>query len=212
MGLMSCNDDRGQQLLNACRQIETAVPDQVAVVGVDNDEELCNLSTPALSSVDVNAERNGFVAAGLLAGMMSGTKSFPGQEVLFPPSRVVARLSTDTFAVDDPAVARALRFIRDRAADAIGVDDVVRAAATSRRKLERQFEVLLRRSPNQEILRVRTERARSLLLETDLTLAAVARQSGFSSVKYFGDAFRRQTGFAPGEYRRQSREPENSLG
>ncbi|MBA4018423.1 MAG: XylR family transcriptional regulator [Pirellula sp.] len=209
IGIMSCNDDRGQQLLNACRQIETAVPDQVAVVGVDNDEELCNLSTPALSSVDVNAERNGFVASGLLAGMMSGKKPFPGREVLFPPSHVVTRLSTDTFAVDDPSVARALRFIREHAASAIGVDEVVRAALTSRRKLERQFEALLKRSPNQEILRVRIERARSLLLETNIALAAVARQSGFSSVKYFGDAFRRQTGSSPGEFRRKSREPGN---
>ena len=203
---MSCNDDRGQQLLNACRQIETAVPDQVAVVGVDNDEELCNLSTPALSSVDVNAERNGFVASGLLAGMMSGKKPFPGSEVLFPPSHVVTRRSTDTFAADDPLMARALKFIRDHAASTIGVDDVVRAALTSRRKLERQFETLLSRSPNQEIVRIRIERARSLLLETDLSLAAVARQSGFGGVKYFGDAFRRHTGTSPGEFRRKSRE------
>ena len=81
---MCCNDDRGQQLLDACRRIEVAVPDQVAVIGVDNDEELCNLSTPALSSVDVNSERIGFAAARLLDRMILG-KKFPGREVMFPP-------------------------------------------------------------------------------------------------------------------------------
>jgi LacI family transcriptional regulator len=130
IGIMCCNDDRGQQLLDACRRIDVAVPDQVAVVGVDNDEELCNLSTPALSSVDVNSERIGYAAAEILDQMISG-KKFPGHEVLFSPSHVVTRLSTDTRAVEDPILARALRFIRDHANDDIGVDDVVQAIRTT---------------------------------------------------------------------------------
>lgn len=206
---MTCNDDRGQQVLDACRRIEVAVPDQVAVIGVDNDEELCNLSTPALSSVDVNSERIGFAAAGLLDKMLLG-KRFPGREVTFPASHVVTRLSTDTLAVEDPTVARALRFIRDHAGEDIDVGDVVQAAATSRRNLERLMASLLGRSPNQEILRVRTERATVLLLETDLPFAVVARHSGFNGTKYFGDAFRRATGFPPGEFRRLARQSGSS--
>jgi LacI family transcriptional regulator len=205
IGIMSCNDDRGQQLLNACRDIELAVPEQVAVVGVDNDRELCNLATPALSSVDVNSERIGYAAAEWLGRLMSGRK-FPGSEVAFPPSHVVMRRSTDTVAVEDPALARALRFIRGRANGPICVDDVVEAALTSRRYLERQMRKQLGRSPNQEILHVRTQRARQLLFETNLSLSEIARQSGFSDAKYFGDAFRRLSGVSPGEFRRRSRE------
>jgi LacI family transcriptional regulator len=205
IGIMSCNDDRGQQLLDACRRIEANVPDQIAVVGVDNDEEICNLSTPSLSSVDVNAERIGFAAAELLDRMISG-KKFPGDEVLFEPSHVVARLSSDTLNVDDPALSRALRYIRDHADKEITVNHVVKAAMVSRRYLERLMDFQIGRSPHQEILRVRTERAKLLLRDTELTLGVIAQQCGFSSAKYFGDAFRRQTGFAPGEYRRQGRD------
>jgi LacI family transcriptional regulator len=202
---MSCNDDRGQQLLDACRRIDENVPDQIAVVGVDNDEELCNLSTPSLSSVDVNAERIGFAAAELLDRMMVG-KKFPGDEVLFEPSHVVARLSSDTLNVEDPSLSRALRYIRDHAVEEISVSHVVDAAMVSRRYLERLMISQIGRSPHQEILRVRIERAKQLLRDSELTLSGIAQQCGFSTAKYFGDAFQRQTGFAPGEFRRQVRD------
>ena len=107
IGIMCCNDDHGLQLLDACRRVDVAVPDQVAVIGVDNDEELCSLATRPLSSVDVNSQRIGYGAAELLEQMMAtGIPRLP-REVLFPPSHVVTRLSTDTLAVDDPILARA---------------------------------------------------------------------------------------------------------
>lgn len=206
VGIMSTNDDYGQQLVDACRRVGLAVPDQVAVISVDNDLELCNLSTPALSSVELNAERIGFAAAALLAQMMQTGMLRPPREILYPPSHVVTRQSTDTLAVENPALARALRFIRDHACRGIAVGDVVAAAMTSRRYLERQMQTLIGRSPNQEILRVQLQQARVLLLETNLSLTAVARQTGFRSHKYLGDVFAKETGIPPGEFRRQARQ------
>jgi len=209
IGIMCCNDDRGLQLLDACRRAGVDVPDEVAVLGVDNDQELCNLATRPLSSVDVNSQRFGYSAAAMLQRMMRRRMLRPPCEALFPPSHVVTRLSTDTLAVDNPALARALRFIRDHACQRIGVDDVVQAAVTSRRDLERQMRQALGRSPNQEILRVRLRRAEELMLESDLPLEAIAHQTGFRSHKYLGDAFKRQTGSSPGEFRRQRRDVYN---
>jgi len=203
IGIMCCNDDRGLQLLDACRRVGITVPDQVAVIGVDNDEELCGLATCPLSSVDVDSQRFGRSAAAMLQRMMAEGMLRPPREVLFPPSHVVTRLSTDTLAVDNPALARALRFIRDRACQRIGVADVVQAAVTSRRDLERQMQAVLGRSPHHEILRVRIQRAQELLRETDLSLETIACQTGFRSRKYLGDAFRRETGCSPGAFRRQ---------
>jgi LacI family transcriptional regulator len=211
VGIMCCNDDRGQEVTDACRRAGIAVPDEVAVIGVDNDQALCNLSTPALSSVDGNAERIGYAAAAYLDRMMARGVTRLDREVLFPPSHVVTRLSTDTMAVDDPILARALRFIRDHACEEIGVGDVVEAAVTSRRYLERQMQALLGRTPNQEILRVRLRRAQELLLETDLPLETVARKVGFRSHKYLGDVFVRETGLPPGEFRRQARKADEGL-
>lgn len=205
IGIMCCNDDRGLQLLDACRRAAVAVPDQVAVIGVDNDQELCSLATRPLSSIDVNSQRFGYSAAAMLQRMMAGRMLRPPHGVLFPPSHVVTRMSTDTLAVENPALARALRFIRERACQPISVADVVQAAVTSRRDLERQMQNSIGRSPNQEILRVRIRRAQELLVDTDLSLESVARQTGFRSRKYLGDAFRRETGCRPGEFRRQNR-------
>jgi LacI family transcriptional regulator len=205
IGIMCCNDDRGLQLLDACRRAGVAVPDQVAVIGVDNDQELCNLATRPLSSIDVDSQRFGRSAAAVLDRMMATGKLHPPGEMLFPPSHVVTRLSTDTLAVEDPVLARALRFIRDHACDGIDVGQVVEAAVTSRRYLERQMQAQLGRSPNQEILRTRLRRAESLLRDTDLPLESIARQTGFRSHKYLGDVFVRETGIPPGQYRRQTR-------
>lgn len=205
VAIMACNDERGQHVVDTCRCVGISVPDQAAIIGVDNDQELCNLSTPALSSVEVNSEQIGFSAAALLDQMMTAGVMRPPEDVRFPPSHVVTRLSTDTLAVRDPIVARALRFILGHATENISVTNVVDAAVTSRRYLERQMHELLGRSPNQEILRVRIQNARLLLLETDLSLPAIARKSGFNNYKYFGEVFGRETGQPPGEFRRQYR-------
>jgi LacI family transcriptional regulator len=201
LGIMGCGDDWGYAVIDACRRVGLLVPDQVAVIGVDNDEEMCSLSTPALSSLAVNAERIGYAAAAFLDRMMKSNER-PAGEHLFPPSHVVTRLSTDIMAVDDPSIATALRFIRDHACHGIRVRDVARAASISRRWLERSFSTTLGRTPNQEILRVRMRRAQELLMESDLTMETIAAKTGFTSQKYFSDAFIRETGQRPSDVRR----------
>ncbi len=204
IGLMCCNDDQGQQLLDTCVRSSIAVPDEVAVISVDNDQVLCNICTPPLTSIDVNPARIGYQAAGLLAQMMRRPRA-KSENLHFAPSHVVTRQSTDTLAVDDPLAAAALRFIRLHACRGIVVGDVVSAVAASRRLLERRLQSAVGRTPHAEIMRVRIERATQLLLDTDLSLASVAAQAGFVGPKYFCDAFCREKGMPPGTFRRQSR-------
>ena len=206
VGVMTCNDDRGHQTLDACRRAGVAVPEEVAVLGVDNDAILCNVAEPPLSSIDVNAARIGYQAMALLDRLMrrrKPPKPPPFLEVV--PRGIETRQSSDVLAVADAEVAAAVRFIRAHACQGIGVSDVLRRVPLSRSALERRFKLALRRTPKQEILRVQLERARQLLGESDLPLEEVAASCGFSSCKYFGDAFRREQGVRPGAFRRRLR-------
>src|SRR6266545_727872 len=200
VGIMTCNDDRGQQLLDACRRGGIAVPDEAAVIGVDNDALLCNLATPPLTSIDVAPQRVGFEAAALLDRLMVGDKP-PLGGIVLDLCRVVTRQSTDVLAIDDPELVKAVRFVRARACDGINVEDVLAEVCLSRSVLERRFKQVLGRTPKAEILAVQIERARQLLTETDLPLEAVAQRSGFHSEKYFGDVFYRKMGVRAGAYR-----------
>ncbi len=206
VGIMTCNDICGRQIIEACAVAGLEVPDDVAVVGVDEDRLLCDLSNPPLSSVALNADQAGYQAAELLDGLMSGVVRSP-RRILVEPLWVVARRSTDVIAVDDPEMAVALRFIRDHARRPIGVANVVREAAIGRRTLEIRFQRTLGRSIREEIQRVRLGWTRQLLLETDLSLAKIAGQSGISSLSYLSKVFRRQTGMTLAQYRRQHRAP-----
>jgi LacI family transcriptional regulator len=189
VGVMACNDACGRLVLQACGAAGLRVPDDVAVVGVDNDELLCELSDPPLSSVALNLEPAGYEAARLLDALMSG-QSVPEHIVLVEPTFVVTRRSSEVIAQDDPSVVAALRFIKDHAGQAIGVPDVVNELQVSRRTLERRFARALGRSILSEITRCRLDRAKRLLLETDLPVQRVASGSGFGSVKTFNRAFR----------------------
>jgi LacI family transcriptional regulator len=204
VGIMACNDDRGQQLLDACRRAGVAVPDEAAVIGVDNDPILCGLATPPLTSIDVNAQRVGYEAASLLDRLMAGEPA-PAGGIFLDLCRVVTRQSTDVLAIEDRELAKAVHFIREHACDGIRVEDVLTEVCLSRSVLERRFKQLLGRTPKAEILAVQIERARQLLTETDLPLGTVARRSGFRNEKYFGDIFYRKTGVRPGAYRRHAR-------
>jgi LacI family transcriptional regulator len=206
VGVMTCNDDRGHQVLDACRRAEVAVPEEVALVGVDNDTILCNMADPPMSSIDVNAERIGYEATGLLDELMHRRRARREAVSLeVAPRGIVTRQSSDVLAVGDPEVAAAVRFIRVHAGQGIGVGDVLRHVALSRSALERRFKIALKRTPKEEILRVQLDRARHLLSDSDLSLESIAGRCGFSSSKYFGDAFRRETGLRPGAYRKEFR-------
>ncbi|MHC1765111.1 MAG: substrate-binding domain-containing protein [Verrucomicrobiia bacterium] len=182
-GVMACYDIRGQQVLDVCRAAGVAVPDDVAVIGQHNDELLCDLCDPPLSSVVPNARRAGYEAAALLDRMMRG-KAKPPQVLLIEPVGVVTRQSTDVLAVSDPQLSAAVRFIREHACEHIGVEDARKVAALSRTLFERRFRRVLGCAPYEQILRVRLAKARELLALTNLTLAEISERTGFSSPEY----------------------------
>lgn len=202
VGVMACNDDWGHHLLEACRRAGVAVPDEVAVIGVDNDPILCNLAAPGLSSIDVNTPRIGYEAAALLERMMRGA-SAPRDHVQIEPVGVVPRRSTDILAIEDRDLAAALRFIREHACEGIRIPDVLRAVPLSRSGLERRCRDALGRSPKQEILRLQIERAKTLLLGSDQRVKWIAASVGFQSAKYFSDAFERAVGVRPETFRQR---------
>ncbi len=203
-GLMIASDQLGPHALEACRSNGIIVPDDLGVVGVDNDEPLCEVSDPALSSVWPNHRQVGYEAARLLDALMR-QRPLPKAPILLPPKGVHARVSTSSLAVDDPTVAQSLRFIREHACEDIEVDDVVRTVPISRSVLQRLFRDLLGRSIHDEIIRVRLSRARQLLQETDLPLIEIAERAGFRHQEYMGAVFRQRLGITPGTLRIRKR-------
>ncbi|HUX87632.1 MAG TPA: DNA-binding transcriptional regulator [Chloroflexota bacterium] len=204
IGILASNDVQGAQVSEYCRQLGLRVPDEIAIVGVDNDDLLCELSRPSLSSVALAGERIGFEAAGLLDKWLRGSP--PGNSVVvLPPAGVVVRQSSDLLAVPDPRVSAALRFIREHADQPIQVRDVLQEVPVARRALERRFRKWLQRSISEEIHRVHLERSRQLLVQTDMSLAAVALGSGFRDGRQLSVAYRREMGLTPSAFRRQYR-------
>ncbi|MDB6122658.1 MAG: xylR 3 [Pedosphaera sp.] len=204
VAIMACYDIRGQQVLDACRNAGLAVPDEVAVIGVDNDALLCDLSSPPLSSVVPNAQRTGYEAAALLDQMMSGVK-VPSEAHLITPLGVATRQSTDVLAIDDRHIARATRFIREHAHEQINIEDVLKVVPLSRRIFESRFKKILGHTPHEEIIRVRMNRVKELLTETELNLAVIAERTGFEHVEYLSTAFKKKVGLSPNQYRAQNR-------
>lgn len=204
LGVFACYDGRAQQVLEACQLRGWAVPDEIAVLGVDNDEVLCDLCTPALSSVQPNARRTGYEAAEMLARMMRGERQAARAHYV-EPVRVVERPSTDVVAVADARVAAAVRFIREHAGENIDVSDVLRAVPMSRTLLERKFQAALGHSPHREIVRQKIARTKHLLAESEVSIAVVAELAGFESASYLSVVFRRETGESPYAFRVRQR-------
>jgi LacI family transcriptional regulator len=203
VGMMACNDIRGQQVLNLCRRLDLVVPEEVAVIGVDNDEVLCELSDPPLSSVAPDTLRIGYDAAVLLERMMAGGDC-PANPVFIPPLGIATRRSTEVLALNDRQLAAGLRFIRDHAFDPITINEVARAAGMSRRVFERRFVAQMGRPPKAEVLRLRLERVKQLLVDTDWSLAEIAQRTGFNHGEYLHAVFTQKIGISPGKFRRQA--------
>jgi LacI family transcriptional regulator len=201
VGVVAAHDLRALCVLDACRRGGLAVPEQVAVIGVDNDEPLCQLGDPPLSSVVLDHELIGYRAAQLLDRMMKG-KSHSKKPITVKPRGVVARRSTDFVALEDQLTANAVRFIRQFACDGIDVPDVARQCGVSRRTLERTFAQFLGMSPHEQMVRTKVSRAKQLLAESDYPLDVVASKSGLSHAAYLNVLFKREVGQTPGEYRR----------
>jgi LacI family transcriptional regulator len=204
VGLMACNDARAQQVLNVCAAGAIAVPEEVAVIGVDNDELISRLCQPPLSSVQTNTHRIGYTAAEVLDQMIAGRKP-PEQQINVRPLGVVTRQSTDVLAFADTEVARAVRFIRDHACSGIDVHDVLHEVSMTRSTLARHFVKVLGRGPKEEMNRVQIERVMELLSTTDYSLATIARLTGFNYIESMCKLFKKRTGRSPGEYRKESR-------
>jgi LacI family transcriptional regulator len=201
VALMACDDNRGRQVLDACLSSGLKVPEDVAVVGVDNDHLFGNLSNQPLSSVALNLSKAGYEAAELLDLMMQGKETKP-RRIVIEPLWVVPRHSSDLIAVKDPHVAAALRFIVEHAREAIGVNNVVRETGISRRGLEIRFQTILGKSIREEIQRVRLGCAKQLLIESNLSVERIALLTGFCSLSHLGSTFRLANGMTPAQYRR----------
>ena len=201
VGLMACNDDCGQRVLQLCKLAGLAVPDEVGMIGADNDEVVCALMDPPMSSIAINFERAGYEAAAALDRLMRGLSDVP-LRITAAATHVVARRSTDFVAAEDPHLRKALVCIRDHAKRAISVDEVAMASGQSRRSLEKAFRSLLGRSILEEIRRERTDQIARILVETDLSVAQIADGLGFADVQHVARYFRAGKGVSPSEFRR----------
>ena len=204
VALLACYDIRGLQAIDACRRAGIAVPDEVAVLGVDEDDVLCGLASPPLSSVMPDAVGAGRRAAELLEQLMRG-EPLERSEWLLPPLGIATRQSTDVLAIDDPLVVGAVRHIRDHACDGIKVADVARALKTTRRALENRFTKRVGHTPHEEIARVQFRRVEQLLRETELSLATIATRAGFRHTEYMTVAFTKRHGMPPSRWRQERR-------
>jgi LacI family transcriptional regulator len=206
VGIFACHDVWALQVVEACRLTGLRVPEDVAVLGVDNDDLLCELARPSLSSIVVPADRIGYEAAALLERLLAGGRR-PRRPLLVPPAGVVTRHSSEVLAIADPDVMAAVRYIRAHRHHPVRVEDVLREVAVSRRALERRFRAAFGRGLGEEIRHGHLERAADLLATTGLSVAEVADQAGFTSVHYLSRVFRHEMGVTPTAYRRQFRGP-----
>jgi LacI family transcriptional regulator len=203
LGLMAANDKRARQVVEACRIAGLRIPDDVAVVGVDNDEMLCELSHPSLSSIEQGCRQLGYQAAALLDEMMCG-KEPRRREFLVDPEAVFTRHSSDVLVMDDSVAAAVLAVVREQACSGAKVDDIVRSMPLSRSTLERRFKRAVGRSVSDELRRVRLERAKNLVSKTSLPLKEIAARCGFTTVQHMTALFHQMAGQPPAEFRRCS--------
>jgi len=204
LAIMACSDPRAQRVLEACRRAGVVVPDEVAVIGAGNDEPMCELCDPPLTSVIAGHRQGGYEAARMRDHLMHGGP--PRRDpVSVEPLGVVARQSTDVMAIEDADTTAAVRFIREHACEGINVDDVARHCLVSRTELKRRFRRVLGRSIHDQIIGERLKQAEQLLACTELPISQVARKAGFGSQAHMGVVFKARRGKTPGEYRKQSR-------
>ncbi len=200
VAVFATSDKLGTYVLDACRRGGISVPEEVAVVGCENDETLCEFSVPEMSSVNFDGERVGYEAASLLARLMAG-EAPPLNPVLLPPLGIITRESSDDLAVRDRLVSQASRIFRERLSDGISVTDVANRLNCSRSTLERRMKAALGRSPKEELLRLRISRIEYLLIYSDFTLETIAEQVGFAQATHLHAVFRQQHGMTPGKFR-----------
>jgi LacI family transcriptional regulator len=204
LGIMAQSDNRATGVLSACASVNLSVPEQVAVLGVDNDELVCEFAPVQISSVDSDREALAYEGAVLLDRLMRGERA-PRRTKRVPPKGLVVRASSDILAIRHLEVATALRFIWDHFREPIGVDDVRAATTMSRCGLYRAFQKHVGRTIGDELARRRVEHAKGLLVGTDEKIRRIAQMSGFSGGEHLSRAFTRIVGMNPSRYRRTHR-------
>ena len=202
VGIMACNDDIAQKVIEACKAADINVPDEVGVIGADNDELVCELFGCPLSSVFINFETAGYEAARSLDKWMRYKRAPSSSRIVAHASHIVPRQSTNTLAVKDSHVVKALRFIREHARENFGVSDVSQAAGLSRRALEIRFRSILARSILQEIRRVRVSWIARMLVETNFSVSQIAETQGYESAQHIARYFRQEKGMSPMAFRK----------
>ena len=203
LAVFAANDDHALEVLDSCEAVHLNVPEDVAIVGMENNLLAPDTLATPISSVDTNLETMGYCGAKLLDSIMHHKRP-PAMPIRVPPSGLVVRKSSDILAVNHKGIAGALLFLREHAHEPINVEDLVRAAAMSRRSLHKAFLEHLGRTPGEELQRFRIERAKHLLTTTDHKLEVVGNMCGYQSANSFGVAFLRLTGMTPTEFRHSS--------
>jgi LacI family transcriptional regulator len=201
IAIMACYDLQARLIVDVCREMSISVPEEIAVLGVDNDRLLCEFATPPLSSIIPDTKRTGFEAAMLLDKMISG-EPVQTERLLTRPLGVCTRQSTDILAIEDREIAVAMQYIREHANHNIRISDVLRQVSLSRRVFEARFQKALGRTPHEEIQRLRINRVKQLLAQPELTIAEIAKLAGYEHAEYMAAAFKRETGKSPSEMRR----------
>jgi LacI family transcriptional regulator len=204
VGILTCNDERGQYVAEACKIAHLLIPDHVAILGVGYDDVLCELSDPPLSSIMLDARNTGYRVAALLDKLMAGER-VKFEKIFIRPVHIVTRQSTDLLAIEDEAVITAVRFIRQHGKEPLRVEDVVKHTFVSRRVLERKFRLLLNRSIYEEIRKTRISYVARMLLETDISVSQIALTMGYPGPDHIAKYFMREMGITPGDYRKQYR-------
>ncbi len=202
IAIMACNDDRGELVIEACKIANVPVPEDVSVIGVDNDQLVCDLCNPPLSSISLSLEKSGYEAAKLLDQLMSKELDIP-HNIRIIPTHVAIRRSTDTLAIDDKEVAAAVRFIKNNIKKNLCVLDVVDNVALSRRVLEKRFRILLNKSIHIEIKENRIRLMEQMLYDNSMSILEIAHELNFTDVTHFSRYFRDAKGLSPNEYRKK---------
>jgi LacI family transcriptional regulator len=201
VAILSSCDILGCHLSSVAAEADLKIPDEVAILGVNNDHALCNLCDPPLSSITFNFKKAGLDAAQLMDRIISGKESLQGQWIRIQPLYVKSRGSTDNYAVNDPDVVKAMKYITVNCAEPLQVDDIARHVCVSKRSLQMKFQKTLGRSVHEEIIHAHFEVAKTLLLDTDLPIEKIAARSGFHYTTNLRRAFREMTGMLPNKYR-----------
>jgi LacI family transcriptional regulator len=207
--IFCANDEIGFHLAEACRLAGLRIPDELSLLGVDNDELFCELCNPSISSIEPNHLEVGWRAAACLDRLMRG--ELPEQAVEYvPPGDIVVRRSADLLRINDPNLAMALRFIQDHACEAIDVDAVAKAAGLSRSVMQRRFKAAFKQTVHARIIQERLQHACQLLVRTARPTGEIADEAGFAHQSYMGAIFRKRLGISPAQYRRTNSRPQTS--